>query len=141
MDKILNELKHFKEHISTSKKNIGNKQNKKSKENIIESGDNTAATSQQPSRPRTSRGTRPSSKVGKRGEGSGGHSAMGFHSNMPHHLLYNNIDNAKHIHNRSVNEGIESPRSKKRRLSKGRISPNMFVGHHQRQPSAAMKHK
>lgn len=112
---------------------------KKGKESNNESGDNTTANSQQPSRPRTSRGNRPSSKVGRSGPSGGGNSAIGFHSNLPnHHLLYNNIDNMP-LHNRSVNEGIESPRSKKRKLSKGRISPNTFAPHHQRQPSAIIK--
>lgn len=147
MDKIINDLKYFKEHINASKKSVANKvvkkesnpSQKKTKEPINESGDNTTAPSQQASRPRTSRGNRPSSKINKRGEGSGGNSAMGFHSNVPHHLLYNNLD--KPLHNRSVNEGGDSPRSRKRKLSKGRISPNTFVGHHQRQPSAIIKHK
>ena len=145
MDKILNDLRYFKEHISVSnnaisknhKKEIKEPTIKKNKE-IIESGDNTTAPSQQASRPRTSRGTRPSSKAAKRPEG-GGHSAMGFHSNMPnHHLLYNTNQDPKHAHNKSVNDGIESPRAK-RKLSKGRISPSTFVG--QRQPSALSKHK
>lgn len=147
MEKILNELKYFKEHINASKNNFNVKQSKKEgqsihkkgKESNNESGDNTTANSQQPSRPRTSRGNRPSSKVNRSGPSGGGNSAIGFHSNMPnHHLLYNNIDNMP-LHNRSVNEGVESPRSKKRKLSKGRISPNTFAPHHQRQPSAIIK--
>jgi len=118
--------------------------NKRSKDQAPESGENTTATSQQASRPRTSRGNRPSSKVGRRGDGTGvgGHSAMGFHSNTKqHHLLYNNIENSKVVHHRSVNEALDSPRSKKRKNNKGRISPNTFIVHHQRQPSAALKHK
>lgn len=120
-------------------KKEGQSINKKGKESNNESGDNTTANSQQPSRPRTSRGNRPSSKVGRSGPTGGGNSAIGFHSNIPnHHLLYNNLDNMP-LHNRSVNEVIESPRSKKRKLSKGRISPNTFAPHHQRQPSAIIK--
>jgi hypothetical protein len=152
MDKILTELKYFKDHIQASKghhntsKKSANKEGqatgKKNKEANNESGDNTTAPSQQASRPRTSRGNRPSSKVARRTAGSnegGGHSAMGFHSNKPnHHLLYNNIDNPKHLHNRSLNEVIDSPRTKKRKLIKGRMSPNMLVGNHQRHPSALM---
>jgi len=151
MDKILHDLKYFKEHINASKKSVNMRaskketntnQPKKGKESVIESGDNTTAPSQQASRPRTSRGNRPSSKVGRRETSGGGHSAMGFHSNIPnHHLLYNNIEQSRPMHNRSVNESGDSPRSKKRKLSKGRISPNTFISHHQRQPSAVIPSK
>lgn len=150
MEKILSELKYFKDHIQASKAANSNSktvkkehsQNKKAKDtNNNESGDNTTAPSQQASRPRTSRGNRPNSKVARRTANSseGGHSAMGFHSNLPqHHLLYNNIDNPKHLHNRSLNEVVDSPRTKKRKMIKGRISPNTFVANHQRHPSAMM---
>lgn len=152
MDKIISDLKYFKEHINNSKKVGGTKGAKKSvntsavsrkgKDSNIESGDNTTAPSQQASRPRTSRGNRPSSKVGKRGEGSGGNSAMGFHSNMPnHHLFYNNVGDTSKLHNKSANEAIDSPRSKVTlsRQAKGRISPSTFLKNHHRQPSAATK--
>lgn len=125
--------------MSKPSKKTASRSANKTKELNNESGDNTTANSQQPSRPRTSRGNRPSSKVGRSGPSGGGNSAIGFHSNVPnHHLLYNNIDNLP-LHNRSVNEAVESPRSKKRKLSKGRISPNTFAPHHQRQPSAIIK--
>jgi len=150
MDKIINDLKYFKEHIQGSKKNVGSKNYKKDvsgslkrkgKEAAPESGDNTTAPSQQVSRPRTSRGNRTSSKASRR-EGAGGSSAIGFHSNLPqHHLLYNNIENSKIAHHKSVNEALDSPRSKRRKHSKGKISPNSFIVHHQRQPTALQKNK
>ena len=150
MDKILTELKYFKDHIQANKghngsKKSGNKdpqsKSRKNKESNNESGDNTTAPSRQASRPRTSRGNRSSSKVARRTTESneGGHSAMGFQSNKPqHHLLYSNIDNPKHLHNRSLNEVADSPRTKKRKMIKGRMSPNTFLGNHQRHPSAMM---
>jgi hypothetical protein len=120
---------------------MGQSAGNKGKEVINESGDNTTANSQQASRPRTSRENRPNSKVRRRsggGSNGGGNSALGFNSNAAHHhLLYNNPDNVKKIHNRSVNEVIDSPRNKKRKFNKGRASPNTFVAHHQRHPSAA----
>ena len=149
MDKIIHDLKYFKEHMQAAKrapknnnraanKDPGGSAPKKGKESVGESGENTTAASQQASRPRTSRGNRPKSKVERR-EANGGNSAMGFHSNKPQQLFYKNIANSQGIHHRSVNEGLDSPGTKKRKHNKGRISPSPFIGHHQRQPSAVIK--
>mmetsp|Transcript_39045 Transcript_39045/g.38663 ORF Transcript_39045/g.38663 Transcript_39045/m.38663 type:complete len:250 (-) Transcript_39045:211-960(-) len=76
MDKIIHDLKYFKEHMQANKRtNKGNKRvvnkeanesaPKKGKESVGESGENTTAASQQASRPRTSRGNLSKSKGDK----------------------------------------------------------------------------
>ena len=148
MNKILTALKFFKDHADKNKNSSGVPSQKtqkkdssmiiKNKENINDK-DRSHNTSKEPeSRPRTSRGRKNKNRR-KSGGSSGGNSALGFHSNLPNHpLLQNNIDNSKHIHNRSVNVVPDSPRSKKRKFPKGRVSPNTFAVHHQRHPSAAL---
>lgn len=45
----------------------------------------------------------------------------------------------KNQHNRSVNVTTDSPRSKKRKINKGRVSPNTLAINHQRHPSALVE--
>ena len=99
----------------------------------------TAPNTDQESRPRTSRWKRSGKNRRKSGTSSGGgNSALGFHSNLQNHPLLQNIDNLKTQHNRSVNVTTNSPRAKKKKISKGRVSPNTLAINHQRHPSAAI---
>lgn len=149
MFKILNELKHVKEQLDESKQHVNAKphkeppsHNSKPKEPNGESGGNTTVNSQQNSRPRTSRGTRPSSKSGRSSDLNGvGGTAIGFHSNLQSNQpLYSKIDSKKRPHNKSINEMLDSPRNKNSNGAKERLSPNVFAYSNKRQPSAVVKH-
>jgi len=148
MSKILTALRFFKDQANGSKNSSGhqkrsdkkeNNTNIRNKENENDKGRDSVLSKEHESRPRTSRGKRGSKNRRKSGGESGGYSALGFHSNLPHQLLYNNIEHTKNIHNRSVNVGADSPREKKRKISKGRVSPNTFIVHHKHQNSGYQK--
>lgn len=140
MSKIMTALKFFKEHTNTNTNNstgIVNKNDKdQEKENHHERERTGSAGKDSESRPRTSRTKRGSKNRRKSGNSSGGHSALGFHSNLQNYPLIHNIDTFKNPHNRSVNVAPESPRiARKRKMNKDKISPNTFAIHHQRHPS------
>lgn len=150
MNKILTALRFFKEQTNNAK-NSGTFQIKKSnrkeshkhskeKENIQEK-DRAPTAEGSESRPRTSRGKRGSKARKKSGPSGGGNSALGFHSSLAQNpLLQSNIENSKHTHNRSVNVAVDSPRTKKKKAQKGRVSPNTFTVNHTRHPSAVAQH-
>lgn len=144
MNKILNALKFFKDQTNNSKNSsglVGNFNEKeepdknKEKENLCEKERNNSSSREPKS---TSRCKKTSKNRKKSGNSGGGNSALGFHSKLPLHPLLQQIDHFKNPHNRSVNIVGDSPRSKKRKIQKGRVSPNTFAIHHQRHGSGAM---
>jgi hypothetical protein len=141
MNKIMTALKFFKEHTNTTTNNstgiVNNKNDKEhEKENHHDRERTGSAVKDSENRPRTSRTKRGSKNRRKSGNSSGGHSALGFHSNLQNYPLIHNIDTFKNPHNRSVNVAPESPRiARKRKINKDKVSPNAFAIHHQRQPS------
>ena len=54
--------------------------------------------------------------------------------------MIHNIENLKNPHNRSVNIVNDSPRVKKRRFRKGRVSPNTFIVNNQKYPGGVINH-
>lgn len=131
MNKIITALKYFQDQTNSKNSTTQQIADKASgKEN--EKGSNRESES----RPRTSRGKRKARKK----SGNGGNSALGFHSNVHNHSLIHNIEGMKNPHNRSVNIAVDSPRSKKRKAQKGRVSPNTFAIYHQRHPSGLVNH-
>ena len=146
MNKILTALRFFKDNTNTKNSSgiMNNKDQEKEandKENMQERERTGSAGKDSESRPITSRSKRSSKNRRKTGNSSGGHSALGFHSNLQNHPLLHNIDNLKNPHNRSVNVVSDSPRiARKRKIQKGRVSPNTFAVNHQRHPSGVMNH-
>lgn len=147
MNKILNALKFFKDQTNNSKNSSGlvgglnekdDQDKNKEKENVCDKEMNNSSSREPESRPRTSRCKKSSKTRKKSGNSGGGNSALGFHSKLPLHPLLQQIDHFKNPHNRSVNIVGDSPRSKKRKVQKGRVSPNTFAIHHQRHGSGVM---
>lgn len=147
MNKILTALRFFKDHTNTNNSPVITKNDKdqekenNEKENIQDRDRTASGGKDSESRPRTARCKRASKNRRKSGNSSGGHSALGFHSNLQNHPLLHNIETYKNPHNRSVNVAPDSSRIvKKRKISKGRVSPNAFAIRHQRHPSGPMNH-
>ena len=133
MNKILTALKFFNE-----KNNQNDMKNQNSNEEPEKEKANSP-TKEGESRPRTSRCKRSAKQRKKSGNSNcGNNSALGFHSNIQNHPLIHNIENLKNPHNRSVNIVSDSPRVKKRKIRKGRVSPNTFIVNNQKYPNGVM---
>lgn len=144
---ILTALKFFKDQ-NQSRSSAGNRRSEKNIEKVKEKAKEGKIDENEPnevkegddteSRPRTSRGKRGSAHRKRSG---GGNSALGFQSKQPQNSLFNGIENIKNLHNRSVNVVPDSPRGKKRKTNKGRISVNTFAAYQQKHQAGIIINK
>lgn len=132
MNKILTALKYFNDKNNKVYKddNILNTSDVVNTKPVVttEDNDKDSPLKESESRPKSSRRKRSSKQRKKSGNSNGGNnSALGFHPNVKHNPLVHNIENLKNPHNRSVNIVSDSPKVKKRKVRKGRVSPNNFA--------------
>lgn len=142
MNKILTALKYFNEKNKNQKdESILNTSDIVNTKPIKQTDENEKVTpiKDGESRPKTSRKKRHSKNRKKSGNSNGGNnSALGFHSHLKNNPLIHNIENLKNPHNRSVNIANDSPKLKKRKNRKGRVSPNNFAINYQKRYPAGM---